>query len=67
MAETAEAAPAETTATVQELFLDPKTHRVLGVSRLIDEGLMMDVSSPYAVTQGASSGAGTLLTLSLRK
>jgi DNA-binding beta-propeller fold protein YncE len=57
----------DTRSNVQELFLDPKTHKILGVSRSIDEGLMMDVTSPYATASDGMGGAGSLLTLTLKK
>ncbi len=57
----------DTHASVQELFLDPKTHKILGISRYADQGVMMDITSPYATAEEGFAGAGTLLTLTLRK
>jgi DNA-binding beta-propeller fold protein YncE len=46
-----------------ELFLDPKSHRVFGVSRLYDDGILRD----YAAQSLPPDGGSTLLTLTLAK
>lgn len=53
-----------TGALIHELFLDPKTHTILGASRYADEGLMMDVNAP---DMAGGDGYGTLVTFTLRK
>ena len=50
---------------VQELFLDPKTHKVFGVTRLQDDGVMRDLLV-QPMPQSATGGS-TLLTLTLTK
>lgn len=52
-----------TGAFVQEIFLDPKTHRIFGISRLYDDGVMRD----YASQSLPADGGSTLLTLTLRQ
>ncbi len=53
----------DTRAMMNELFLDPKSHKIFGVTRLYDDGVMRDY-----VSQSLPSDSGsTLLTLTLRK
>lgn len=59
----------DTRTLVHELLLDAKTHRVLAINRLQDEGLMQDISTPInqPINGNSTFGTSTLLTLSLRK
>lgn len=48
---------------IQELFLDPKTHKVFGVTRAQDDGVMRDLA--LQDRQPTMAGGSTLLTLTL--
>jgi len=48
---------------VQEIFLDPKTHKIFGISRIYDDGVMRD----YTAQSLPPDGGSTLLTLTLRR
>lgn len=52
----------DTRTIVQELFLNPKTHAVLGISRRVDEDVFATTQMPAA----AGATGGTILTLTLK-
>ena len=53
----------DTRAVLHELFLDPKSHRIYGVTRLFDDGVMRDYVSQSLPADGGSA----LLTLTLKR
>jgi DNA-binding beta-propeller fold protein YncE len=53
----------DTRAVLHELLLDPKSHKIFGITRLFDDGIMRDFVSQSMPPDGGS----TLLTLTLDK
>ena len=53
----------DTRSIVQDLFLNPKTHTVLGISRRVDEDVFAMAQPPAAY----GNTGGTVLTLTLRQ
>ncbi len=53
----------DTRSVLQELLLDPKSHRIFGITRLFDDGVMRD----FAFQNLPPDSGSTLLTLTLNK